>query len=287
MILKLIKTNISMLRNILIGSCILFISCEKMDFPKPERDRNKISFEEGIERKAGEHFYLPYAYNPKERETFPWEEGVVFDLVKITKEFFRCKGSTLNPEIIDENNKEHFKYLGDCDGSNHGLPLILGKEGVYPVLIKLLNYIQAKSKKKVVITCGHRCPVHNLYSDQSLKNRLSKHMIGAEVDFYVLGMEDDPKRVVDLIFKYYKDNPQYKGQREYQEFSRYEKETDVSIKPWFNKEVFIKLYKDKEGRDFDNRHPYPYISIQVRYDEAKKEKVLFSWEKAEKGFPRW
>ena len=29
--------------------------------------------------------------------------------------------------------------------------------------------------------------------------------------------------------------------------------------PWFNKEIFIKLYRKSEGRDGDNRHPYPYL----------------------------
>ena len=32
---------------------------------------------------------------------------------------------------------------------------------------------------------------------------------------------------------------------------------NVLIPPWYNKEILIKLFKKNEGRDLDNRHPYP------------------------------
>ena len=113
-------------------------------------------------------------------------ENEVDNLPKITKEYFRCKGNALNPERIDETNKEDIKVFLDCDGSSkHSLPIINGSENVYSILVELLNYIQKRTKKRVNITCGHRCPKHNAYSDFYLNAKTSKHMIGAEVDFYV------------------------------------------------------------------------------------------------------
>jgi hypothetical protein len=64
-------------------------------------------------------------------------------------------------------------------------------------------------------------------------------------------------------------------------------ESDVSTPPWYNKEILIKLYLKNEGRDFDNRHPYPYVSIQVRFDRELNEKVVCSWQKAFNGYKRF
>lgn len=113
-------------------------------------------------------------------------------------------------------------------------------------------------------------------------------MLGAEVDFYVQGMELQPDAVVDLILGYFREQAKYEGLSDFQEFKRYEKPLqNVSIPPWYNKEVFIKLIQKHEGRDLDNRHPYPYISIQVRYDFDKREPVSYTWDKAFRNFHRW
>ena len=93
------------------------------------------------------------------------------------------------------------------------------KEFVYPILIDLLNEVQAKTRGKVVITCGHRCPVHNAYADNSSYNQNSKHMIGAEVDFYVQGLESPPEEVFELLMSHYKENPRYQEEKAYSEFS--------------------------------------------------------------------
>lgn len=221
------------------------------------------------------------------REPYPWEQGQVGDQVKITKEFFRCKGSSLNPPHIVQEKTEMVRY-GDCGGSEkHSLPLRDGKEFVYPILMDLLNYIQAKSQKRVVITSGHRCPEHNSYVDASAGNRYSKHMVGAEVSFYVQGMESRPEVIVDWIQEYYKKTAKYGMKPDYIEFKRYDKNDNiVQTLPWYNKEVFVKIFKKTEGRNFDNRHPYPYISIQVRYDEDLKEKVIYTWDKAFRNYLR-
>ncbi len=217
---------------------------------------------------------------------YPWEAESGGKLPRITREYFRCKGSALNPQLP---GAEAGELCCDCEGGQkHGLPMIRGKEGVYPVLLDLLNYIQRKTQKKVIITCGHRCPKHNAYADSSAKNRTSKHMMGAEVDFYVKGLEEKPLQIVELLCRYYREHPSYKNKREYSLFARYEKDdAGVVIFPWYNKEIFIKICQKDEGRDFENRHPYPYISIQVRYDRDAEERVNYTWEKAHRNFLRF
>ena len=191
----------------------------------------------------------------------------------------------MNPLIDDLN---HPNPLSDCRGmQSHSLTMINGKEGIYPILLDLLNYIQKKTQKRVIITCGHRCPQHNTYSDPSKANSVSKHQIGAEVDFFVHSMEDHADKIIDMLFTFYKEHPGYRGKGEYEKFLRYENsDLNVSTPPWYNKEIFIKYYKPQEGRDLDNRHPYPYIGVQVRYDRDRKERVFYSWDRATHGYMR-
>lgn len=198
---------------------------------------------------------------------YPWQESYIGKHPRITKEFFRCKGNPLNMVIVEKKEGKEPIYFRDCSGSDHhGLPLRDGKEFIYPILCDLLNFVQEKTGKKVVITTGHRCREHNSYCDISPSNYGSKHMIGAEVDFYVEGLEKEPLKVIDLLQEYYKDET----------FLRYAKEkSSVVTPPWYNKEIFIKLNLSHEGRDRDNQHPYPYISIQVRYDRDRSSKVTF------------
>lgn len=262
--------------------CFFLISLGCMNID--EKENTKI---DPITRKGNEKKFTLFVPEKKHRNPYPWEEGVIENFPKITKEFFRCKGHPMNPAVSEIDDQKNVRNFADCEGSTkHSLSLVHGKEGVYPILIELLNYIQMKTKKRVIITCGYRCPVHNLYADRSKRNRISKHMIGAEVDFYVQEMENKPMQIVDLIFQYYRENSKYQNDPSYY-FSRYEKETDVSIQPWMNKEVFIKLYQKNEGRDFDNMHSYPYLSIQVRYDYELDERVTYSWDKACSGYMRW
>lgn len=237
---------------------------------------------EPIARLRSERVAIP-RQEKKPPWSYPWEDGTAAEVPKITKDFFRCKGSVLNPERVVTENGKTSRYA-DCGGfEKHSLPLREQKEFIYPVLLNLLNHVQNATGKRVVITSGHRCPAHNAYVDPSKQNVFSKHTLGAEVSFYVLGMEDRPLQVVEILKDYYRSNSRYQEQPEFLQFQRYEKEdTNVSTLPWFNKEVFIKYFKSNEGRDFDNRHPYPYISIQVRYDIDKGERVLYSWEAANK-----
>lgn len=243
---------------------------------------------EYIYRKHDESLFAISAPEKTLPPSYPWKKKLAGNHSKITKEFFRCKGCSLNPCHIVPLEKEIQRNY-DCGGiQKHSLPLRNDKEFIYPILIDLVNYIQTKTGKRLVITSGHRCPEHNKYVDPTSENQYSKHQIGAEVSFYVQGMENQPEVIVRLLQEFYKDNPSYKEKKDYINFQRYEKDnTNVSIPPWYNKEIFIKLFKKDEGRNFDNRHPYPYISVQVRHDRDLNEKVIYTWDKANRNYHRW
>lgn len=266
---------------IFIGTFAHLLSCSSSEEQQQSSLRRENQKGEFIYRKGDEFFYSlkePVAQPPP---TYPWEESARKGLKAITKEYFRCKGSILNPERLVEENGE-IKSYSDCSGSDrHGLQMRDGKEFVYPILLNVLNHIQRETEKRVIITSGHRCPEHNSYVDSSKDNRYSKHMIGAEVSFYVQGLENDPNRVIDAIRNYYiDDEPQYS------QFRQYPKNCNTRAQPWYNKEIFVKLYEKDEGRNLDNRHPYPYISIQVRYDRETEKTVTYSWSDANKNYLR-
>jgi hypothetical protein len=112
--------------------------------------------------------------------------------------------------------------------------------------------------------------MHNTYSDNDKSARYSRHQIGAEVDFYVEGYENRPEEVVEVIQSYYQtpSNP-----ISYKRFSK--KRHGIQ-----NKEIRVSIAQVGEKRDGDNRHPYPYITIEVLYDRAKKKSVQYTWHKA-------
>jgi hypothetical protein len=248
-----------------------------------EDEKNLVMSSSGeyISRLENEFFFVPSSPEPQPLPVYPWEDLNKSVLPKITQEYFRCKGSGLNP-IRTTKEGDELKVYADCSGKeSHSLPLRNDKEFIYPILIDLSNYLQQKTGKKVVITSGHRCPAHHTYVDPTSANQYSKHMVGAEMAFYIQGMESQPEQVVKYILAFYQDHPNYSGLKEYTEFKCYEKsDTDVSTPPWYNKEIFIKLYQKHEGRDLDNRHPYPYIRVQVRHDRDTQERVVYTWARA-------
>lgn len=263
--------------------CFL-LGCSGMEQSEQEKLRRLNAKGEFIHRHSDEYQYSLSTPNQYIRDPYPWEKRYAGRHPKITKDYFRCKGSSVNPPRVDHQDPSHPSNYFDCGGfQKHSLPIKQAQEFIYPVLIDLLNYLQEKTGSKVVITCGHRCPVHNVYADPSSSNQQSKHMIGAEVDFYVQGFEQKPEEIIHLLIGYYKDQD-----KPFQEFHRLTKgEGNVSTPPWVNKEILIKLYQKLEGRDFDNRHPYPYIGIQVRFDRNSSEKVVCDKQKAFNGYQRF
>lgn len=261
---------------IFLGLCSCKGGLQHTEYQKV-RKANEVS--ETIYRKTTDNYLQIPKPKSQALSAYPWQQKEQSKkLPPITKEYFRCRGDGSNPTYMLSNKERLF----DCQGSlRHSLPIIEEKEHVYPILLELLNYLQKKLERKVVITCGHRCPQHNRYSDPSESNRTSKHMIGAEVDFYVEGFEKKPEVIVHLLMDFYKQNPETKGQSIYEEFKRYTKaDAKVVTPPWYNQEVYIKIYSEKEGRDLDNQHPYPYISIQVRNDRGTQKRVTYTWEQA-------
>lgn len=259
---------------------LFFLSCSSSDEPFSLTSRRNVKGEY-IYRQDAEHFFSPPLPHHLPATSYPWDRAG--NLQPITKEYFRCRGSALNPPLEEEGEGGKVKIY-DCDGeSSHGLPMRDGVEFVYPLLIELFNYLQEATGERVVITSGHRCPAHNRYVDPSKENLYSKHMVGGEVSFYVEGYEYRPHAVVELLKSFYAEEES----RELSLFRRYEGgSTNVRTAPWYNKEIFIKLFEGDEGRDFDNSHPYPYIAIQLRYDRDRGEKVSYSWKEANSGYLR-
>ena len=248
----------------------ILLSCSNLKKHPTEIRKNKpFTNKKPIVRNSGETFFpiKPLCY--KKTKTYPWQASIVGGYQRITIEHFRCKGRIQN-HPIQIFRKKDFLYHFDCGGiDNHTLPMKNGKEYIYPILIDLLNFVQEKLQKKVIITSGHRCPAHNSYCDISKKNQLSKHQVGAEVDFYVEGLEKDPNTVIETLNQFYT-----------QKMNRSITLSSSSTPSWYNHEVAITLYHIEEGRDFDNSHNFPYISIQVLYDTIEKKKVTYNWHKA-------
>lgn len=265
----------------------LFSSCSSIEETQTKKLKERNERKDLVHRCSNQIQYPESKLLQQVREPYPWETESVGKHPRITKEVFRCRGDISNPSKPKAEDKTVVYH--DCGGvRKHSLPVRNGKEFIYPILLDLLNYIQLKTGCPVVVTCGHRCPDHNSFSDPSTYQMNSKHMIGAEVDFYVKGMEDQSLEVIDIMMDYYKETKTYREDKEYTKFQRLDRvKVDVSTPPWYNKEIFIKLYKKGEGRDFDNKHPYSYIGLQVRFDREKNERVVYSWDKAFNGYMRY
>ncbi len=259
--------------------CLLWVlvfltGCSGVEEAQKKQMKERNERKDLIHRLSNEQNYSIKKLALQPKSPYPWESGFTGVHPLITKEAFRCKAV----KNSTGSGREH----------KHSLPLRGGQEFIYPVLLDILNYIQIKTGLAVVITSGHRCPEHHNQMDPSSYNKNSKHMIGAEVDFYVEGMESKPLDVIQHVMSYYKDTDLYKKEKEYVIFNRLDHvKVDVVTVPWFNKEILIKLYQKNEGRDGENQHPYPYISLQVRFDRETKEKVIFSSDKASNGFKRY
>jgi hypothetical protein len=232
-------------------------------------------------RNHNEYFFQLASPQKRDAPTYPWELNQIAGVPHITKDFFRCRGSRQNPVKIQQKEGSAARTLRDCTGG-HGLPLKGGREFIYPALIDLLNYLQEKTGKKVIITTGYRCPEHNTYCDPSPKNWNSKHQIGAEVDFYVESFETQPEQILAFLQQYYKEKPPFANDPTFTRFTRYEKSgLNVATPPWMNKEILVKLYLPEEGRDQDNQHTYPYLGIQLRWDRNSLQPITFDSRQAQ------
>ncbi len=248
-----------------------------------ERIKRNNEIEEFIYRRESDHFIPPFSLIPVKREKYPWEEEYVGNIPRITKEYFRCRGKATHPTISRASKEGSETYHRDCGGiESHSLPMRNNQEFVYPVFINLLNYIQKITERKVIITCAHRCPKHNLYVDPYDVHQRSKHQVGAEVDFYVEGWEQTPEKVFDVIKKFYLEFPPYQGSSEWKKFVYSAEKEQLS-----NKEIAVKISRENQNRDLDNDHPYPYLTIELKYDIELGRAVQYQWQEALNSYVRW
>ncbi len=223
-----------------------------LSMPEQDRKKRENAVLEPIKRKKADQDFVMPPIKSRKIGLYPWE--VQKKLSRISKEFFYCKGSSLNPP-----RKENGQDIEDCKGYfSHGFE---NTSGGYPILMELLNYVQNKLNKKVIITSGHRCATHEEYVTG--KKRKTKHQIGARVNFYVQSYEKEPEEILALIFQYYKKH----NLNEYQSF---QKQGD---RVWKNKEIKIRVLSAEEGRNLDNQHPFPYFDIEVLFDRNKNQKI--------------
>src|SRR5215216_1070780 len=70
---------------------------------------------EYIFRHHDESFVQIEPMTPLKRALYPWEEDRPSNYPKITKDFFRCRGSSLNPVHLVQRDKEIMRFY-DCGG---------------------------------------------------------------------------------------------------------------------------------------------------------------------------
>ena len=258
-------------------------ACSGLEQSEREKARRRNCKGEYIYRNKGDFFY-PIAA-PASRPPRALSLGIGVQSPPHHQGIFPLQRQLPESSHVDPSDPAKPLPCSDCEGSRrHGLPIIQGKEGVYPILLDLLNYLQKKTGKRVIITCGHRCPAHNTYSDPSRKPH-SKHQIGAEVDFYVQGMEERPQEIAGLLMQYYQETPSTKTTRNSLNSSAMRK-PDTEIQPWMNKEIFIKLYQ-KKGRagHATTGIPIPISPSKSASTETRRE-GHYRLGKANQGYPR-
>ncbi|MBP9842366.1 MAG: hypothetical protein KBC64_08115 [Simkaniaceae bacterium] len=232
------------------------IGCTTLEEAHKQKVKEINQVKELIQRKEGETVLTILPPRVRVHRLYPWEEQYIGSIRKITKEFFRCKGSSSNPAEIVKGKEPVYFY--DC--TPHSLPIREGEERVSTLLIDMLNFVQQKLEARVVITSAHQCPTHQKYLRKEKKSKMSRYLVGAKVDFYVEGYERKPQEVAALLNAFFKEplTVQVKGQE------------------WSNREVRLVLRKSGERRNWDNRHPYPYFSLEDRT-------FTYTWDQAHKG----
>ncbi|MCH9811166.1 hypothetical protein K0U07_00210 [bacterium] len=247
----------------------LLVGCSTADERVQSRRMQNNKSTEKIYRLSHEKVYEEKEQKLVKREPYPWENAA--DFPKITMNMLRCRGCSSNKERTRGD-----KAFTDCNGmKDHGLPYVDGEEFVYPVLVSLLNKVQNSLNKKVVVTSGHRCPKHNDYLNLG-KSRISKYMIGACVDFFIEGMENDAEQIVEEIISLYKEDSD-----NYCHFTK--SKSSKGTPSWRNKEISISIQKEGE-HSILYKKDHPVLSISVRYDRQKGEHVHLDWKHAYQGF---
>src|SRR5690349_19638068 len=85
------------IRKTLLFALFLLVACSGMEQSEREKVRRLNCKGEAIYRHKADHFYAIEPPTLAPRPSYPWESET--NLPRITKEFFRCKGSSLNPPL--------------------------------------------------------------------------------------------------------------------------------------------------------------------------------------------
>ena len=249
--------------------------CSGLEQSEQEKIKKTQALSEPILRYRDEKFHAICFPEQKIRERYSWENTTAHKFPKITKEAFRCKGSgSPKPKISREN-----LAMFDCQGADkHSLPIYEDKEFIYPALLEILNELQDQLKRKVVVTAGHRCYKHQTFLLGTTTGAVTKYVLGAQVDFLIDGIEASSGKIIDCLQEYYK--------RVFPDQKEYQLEKSV-IGVWHNKEISMRVYAKHEGRNEDNTHDLPYLSIELKHDRVLDKKIQVNYQQALSGYYRF
>jgi hypothetical protein len=225
---------------------VALVSCNRVQKRHEKQVRNYYKKVGHISRYKNQRQFSFTVGNPRSAPEYPFSTTNRYGLRKITKELFRCKGSGASK--LTENG-----WLFDCNAIHtHSLPVQDTREFIYQEFLDLLNALQDKTGKRVLVHEGHRCPKHNHYLDSSYKNSFSKHQIAARVTFSLQGYS--LPETIDVIREYYTscNNPLY-------------------IKAegiWSNK--YIRVYAMQP------------IALELMFDRDSQKRVEYSYRQAHK-----
>lgn len=223
-----------------------------------------FSIKPRVQTRASEHSAL---LRWRKQQIYPWEP-IHGSIPRITPYFFMCKGRIDHPHVFSPQGQVIFDCVGHV---YHSMFLKEGRAFVYPILLKLLNYVQKELHAPVIITSGNRCVQHNSYISRENTNKKNKYMVGAQVDFYVYGYEEQPERVMEILQKFYVNQASA-----YSQF--YSVQTGMLSPSYKNQEVAIHLFDRTERRNSDNAHSYPYLSIEVLIANGHSVNVNQDWQ---------
>lgn len=193
------------------------------------------------------NFILPYEL-PQKKPTYPWNTCYP-RFLSLTKYSFQCPGT--NPEA---NIPLHQKCLGAL---HHGLPLVNGKEYIYPRLIDLLNFLQKENKEKIMVIRGHLCP--KAFSLLDPKEQHEKYLIGAMVK--VSSQVNWEKNLSTLVKKFY--------DKKKEEDPLYEIGSSTYPITFINQEFKFIIYPSLLTN---------IMEIEVLYDKEKDSRINFTEE---------
>lgn len=254
---------------------ICLVGCSGLEQSEQEQIRKVNAKVDPITRFSDEHFYQISFPEKKTEKRAGLKESS--SIKKIDKEHFRCKGSLSNKPVVSLEGKT----LNDCEGAyKHSLPIRREKEFIYPALIEVLNFIQNRLSKKVVVLSGHRCIDHLRYVKQDYTPLSFKSLVGAEVRFYVEGAENQLDSIVSAIFSYY--DLFFPKDKQMVSFT-----SSPENKVYENKELIVRLIEPNHPEIEEHALSFPYCQIELKFDRELNKKISAKLEDGLSAYYRW